>query len=72
MIEERVLTPGELEIKQKAQTTGFPDLYYDCCDDPFNMSVPPIGEWEKVLVGKRLLKKNEEECENVRNICASI
>jgi len=36
------------------------------------MSVPPIGEWEKVLVGKRLLKKNEEEGENVRNICASI
>jgi len=26
MIEERVLTPGELEIKQKAQTTAFPDL----------------------------------------------
>lgn len=42
-------------VQERARSTPFPDLYYDCMDDRFGRTVPPIEEWEKVLTGKRLL-----------------
>jgi len=55
-----------LRVKQFATTTPFPHLYYDVGDDNQNASlVPPIEEWGKVLIGKKLVRANEERSENV-------
>ena len=68
MSEIREPTPREFEIRQRAQTTAFPDIYYGACHKDFNPTIdlPPIEEWEKALVGKKLLKIKQAAGENVR------
>ena len=53
-------TERELQFKARAQSTKFPDLYYEL---GHTGEVPPIEEWEKALVGKKLLRGEKEEAE---------
>ncbi len=59
---------AETPTTQPAIPTKFPDLWYDHTGNAFNGKVPPIEEWGKVLVGKRLLKRGEERGEDVSPI----
>lgn len=56
------------EVQERARSTPFPDLYYNCSQDRFGGKVPPIEEWGKVLIGKRLIGDSDPADENVRTI----
>ncbi len=66
MAESKPAEEHALRVKQFSTTNPFAHLYYDVGDDNQNASlVPPIEEWEKVLIGKKLVRANEERGENL-------
>lgn len=61
-----------LEVQERARSTPFPDLYYDCSQNPRRGAIPPIKEWEKVLIGKRLVADTDQPGEDVRETFSRI